>query len=175
MPSRLKKLMAKETADYLRDLHNVVLVDYRGLSAQESLGFRRALREKGVSIRVIRNRITVRALSELGNPDLGALIQGPTAVLGGDEPVLMARAAVEFAKQTNKLDIRGGFVDGQVCTADEIRAISKWPSRAEILAGIAAALLGTAGIVVAAALGPGRRLAGGIKARVADLEEGKGA
>ncbi len=175
MPSRLKQMMVQETAEYLRGLRNIVLIGYRGLDAQASGELRKDIRQRGMTFRVIRNRITVRALSELGNPELGALIQGPTAVLDGEDPALMARAAVEFAKRSKGLEIRGGCVDGQACTAAEIRTIAQWPSRPEILAGLASTILAAAGAVAAAALGPGGRIAGALGAHAEKLEQREGA
>jgi len=171
MPNRLKELMLRETTEHLRELRNLVLVSYHGINAGTSGALRRDLRDRKMTLRVVRNRITVKALSELGNAKLGALIRGQTAVLGGDDPVLTARAAVECAERASKLEIRGGFVDGEVFSTEKIREIARWPCRTEILAGIAAMVLGTAGRPLSAALSPGSAIAGAVKSRAGKLEK----
>ncbi|MHC4916619.1 MAG: 50S ribosomal protein L10 [Planctomycetota bacterium] len=164
MPSRLKELILNEMTSRYRDAGNMIFVGYSGLSGGEIADFRTELRKEGVHLRVVRNRITVRAFAELGRPDaVKGLFDGPTAIMDGEDPVAMAKAAVEFAKRAPNLEVKGGVVEGEILDATGVRVLASMPSRAEMLSIIAGTVKGVGGRVAAAALGAGGRVAGAIK------------
>lgn len=165
MPSRLKERILEETAARYRGVENMIFVGYRGLSADQIAEFRAELRKEQVHIRVVRNRITVRAFAELGRPDaVKGLFDGPTAIMDGEDPVAMAKAALAFARRHPSLEVTGGVVEGQVLLAAEAAALAGMESRPELLARIAGTIVGVGGRVVAAAAAPAHRLAGALKA-----------
>jgi large subunit ribosomal protein L10 len=166
MPSRLKELIQQEMASRYRDVDNMIFVGYRGLKGGEVAAFREELRKEGVHLKVVRNRITVRALGELGRPgEIDALFDGPTAIMDGEDPVAMAKAAVAFAGRSKLLDVRGGLVEGEILTADEVIRLSKMPSRVEMLGIIAGTAAAVGGRVAGALLGPGGRVAGAVRSK----------
>lgn len=171
MPSRLKELILEETAAHYRGVENMIFVGYRGLSAGQIAEFRQELRKEQVHIRVVRNRIAVRALADLGRPeDVKGLFDGPTAIMDGEDPVVMAKVAMAFAKRHPRLEVKGGVVEGQVLSAAEAAALARMESRPELLARIAGTVLGVGGRLVAAATAPAGRVAGALKA-MADKQE----
>jgi len=177
MPSRLKELMAGEITGHYRGRENMIFVGYRGMTGTNIADFRSELRKDGVHLRVVRNRITIKALADLGKPGaVKDLFDGPTAVMDGEDPVAMAKAALAFAGRNDKLEIKGGLVEGAVLDARGVRLLATLPGRADLLAGIAALILAPGGRVAAAIKAPGGRLAGALKA-MADKEpkEGKDA
>lgn len=164
MPSRVNRLLHRESLDFLSGERNIVFVGYRGLSAEDAASVRRELIEKGVALRVMRNRIVFRALEDLGKPDVTDLFDGPTAIMdGGDDPVLVAKSAVEFAKRHEALEVKGGIIDGERCTADDVVKWSMMPSLAELLGMIAGAVAGVGGNLASAATAPGALVASQIE------------
>jgi large subunit ribosomal protein L10 len=165
-------MILEEMSSRYRSAESLIFVGYRGLTGGQLSEFRDELRKGGVHVKVVRNRITVRALKDLADPGKVAdLFDGPTAIIDGGDPVQMAKVAIEFSRRDRKLEIKGGIVEGAVVNAREVEQLSKMPSRAEMLSIISGTLLGVGGRVAVAALAPGGRIAGGLKA----LAEKKGA
>ena len=172
MPSRLKEMMLNELGERYRGVENMIFVGYRGLSSLAIAEFRGELRKEQVHLRVVRNRIAVRALAELGQPDkVGGLFDGPTAVMDGEDPVAMARAALAFARRNDKLEVKGGVVEGQVLGPQEVRALSTMPGKRDLQAGIVGLAMSPGARLAAALLAPAGALAGALKALVEKLEK----
>ena len=170
MPSRLKELILEEDKTRYGEAQNVIFVGYRGVSGNSMSSFRNELRKEQVHLRVVRNRITVRAFADLGRPaKIAELFDGPTAIMDGQDPGAMAKAAVAFAKRNSNLEVKGGLVEGRVLNAGEVKALASLPSRQEMHGQIAALAMSPGGRIVAALAGPGGRIAGGLKA-MADKE-----
>jgi large subunit ribosomal protein L10 len=113
----------------------MVFADYTGIPVLQMTAFRRNCRAKGIDCRVVKNRLARIAAMDTGKGDLSDHLKGPTAVLFGMESqVDAARLAVDFSKENDKLKIKGGFVDGRFLTPDEVVALSKVPSREQLLA-----------------------------------------
>ena len=95
------------------------------------------------SYKVIKNNITRRALQECGIEGLEAQLEGPTAVILGNEDYLEpAKAIYEYSKKNENCKIKGGIIEGKVMTAEEIITLAKLPSRQTLLGMLAGALLG---------------------------------
>ncbi len=124
-----------EIAENINESQAIFAVDYRGISVPQVAELRAKLREADASFRVVKNSLTERAADETGAADLKAYLQGPTALtfVRGDA-ALAAKAVADYARATQLLPFKGGLMDGGVVDADQIRAISRLPSR-EVLYG----------------------------------------
>ncbi len=113
----------------------VFAVDYRGISVAQAAELRSKLREADATFTVVKNSLTERAADQVGAESLKALLSGPTALtfVRGDA-ALAAKAVADQARVTQLLPFKGGLMDGEVVDADQIRAISRLPSR-EVLYG----------------------------------------
>jgi large subunit ribosomal protein L10 len=113
----------------------VFAVDYRGISVAQAAELRSKLREADATFTVVKNSLTERAADQVGAESLKALLSGPTALtfVRGDA-ALAAKAVADQARATQLLPFKGGMMDGEVVDADQIRAISRLPSR-EVLYG----------------------------------------
>ncbi len=119
----------------------IYLMDFTGLNVAEISGLRRKLREGDVSMRVVKNTLAKRALSEIGNDGLDNYLVGPVGVVySSEDSVIPARLLIDYIKDVEKGEIKAGLVDGQVVGVDEITAISKLPTKLELQAKIASAL-----------------------------------
>ncbi len=113
----------------------VFAVDYRGISVAQAAELRAKLREADATFQVVKNSLTERAADQVGAESLKALLSGPTALtfVRGDA-ALAAKAVADQARATQLLPFKGGLMNGDVLDADQIRSISRLPSR-EVLYG----------------------------------------
>ncbi len=124
-----------EIATNISESQAIFAVDYRGISVPQVAELRAKLREADASFRVVKNSLTERAADETGAAELKPYLKGPTALtfVRGDA-ALAAKAVADYARATQLLPFKGGLMDGSVVDADQIRAISRLPSR-EVLYG----------------------------------------
>lgn len=124
-----------EIAENISESQAIFAVDYRGISVPQVAELRAKLREADASFRVVKNSLTERAADETGAGELKPYLQGPTALtfVRGDA-ALAAKAVADYARATQLLPFKGGLMDGSVVDADQIRSISRLPSR-EVLYG----------------------------------------
>jgi len=124
-----------EIATEIQESSAVFAVDYRGISVPQAAELRAKLRESDTRFRVVKNTLTERAADEVGAEALKALLEGPTALafVRGDAAAA-AKAIADYARATDLLPFKGGVMDGAALDPDQIRAISRLPSR-EVLYG----------------------------------------
>lgn len=139
----LKQEEVTKLAEEVKNAKLVLLVDYRGISVDDATKLRNELRNTNSEYRVIKNNIIKRALETNGESGLNDILEGPTAVVMDNEDYLApAKAIYNFTKDHDFYKIKGGIVEGKVMTAEEIITLAKLPSRQELLAKLAGALLG---------------------------------
>lgn len=124
-----------EIATNIEESQAIFAVDYLGISVPQAAELRAKLREADASFRIVKNSLTERAADQTGAEDLKPLLQGPTALtfVRGDA-ALAAKAIADYARLTQLLPFKGGLMDGAALDADQIRVISRLPSR-EVLYG----------------------------------------
>lgn len=138
-----KEAAIKELAEQFKTDKLILLVDYRGINVEQVTKLRSDLRNANSSYKVIKNNIVKRALNLNGENGLDSLLKGPTAVVTSKEDYLEASKIIyKFSKDNDFYKIKGGIIDGKVMTAEEIITLAKLPSRQELLAKLAGALLG---------------------------------
>ena len=138
-----KQAQVDELAKVLKDAKVILLTDYRGITVTDVTKLRADLRNANAEYKVIKNNIIKRALNLNGENGLDALLEGPTAVVTSKEDYLEASKIIyKFSKDNDFYKIKGGIIDGKVMTAEEIITLAKLPSRQELLAKLAGALLG---------------------------------
>src|SRR3954470_17621558 len=119
-----------EIAQNIQESDAIFAVDYRGISVPQAAELRAKLRDADTRFRVVKNTLTERAADEAGADALKPLLEGPTAfafVRGDAAPA--AKAIADYARATDLLPFKGGLMDGNVLSPDDIRAISRLPSR----------------------------------------------
>jgi large subunit ribosomal protein L10 len=131
-----------EIADEFRGSSASVVTEYRGLTVAQLTALRRAL-GPDVTYRVAKNTLVKRAAEDAGVDGLDALLSGPTAIaFVTGEPVDAAKALRDFAKANQGLVIKGGFMDGNALSVDEVNRIADLESREVLLAKLAGAMKG---------------------------------
>jgi len=131
----LKQPIVDEISESIKDAQSVVLVDYRGLTVDQDTQLRKNLREAGVIYKVYKNTYMTRAFKGTDFEALAPYLEGPSAVaISKDDATAPARILAEFAKKADKLEIKGGVVEGTLYDAKGMATISSIPSR-EVLLG----------------------------------------
>ena len=131
-----------EIADEFRGASASVVTEYRGLTVTQLTALRRAL-GSDVTYRIAKNTLVKRAAEDAGVDGLDALLTGPTAIaFGTGEPVDAAKALRDFAKDNKALVIKGGYMDGNALSVDEVNRIADLESREVLLAKLAGAMKG---------------------------------
>jgi large subunit ribosomal protein L10 len=133
-----KEEKVRGLAERLSGAQAAVLTDYRGLTVQEAADLRAALDEVDTRFSIVKNSLTRLAVKEAGLEELGQYVDGPTAIafIHGD-PVAGAKRLVEQARRYPVLEVRGGFAEGRVLTAEEMRAFAALDTREVLLARMA--------------------------------------
>lgn len=116
---------------------SAVLVDYQGMNVSQSTDLRRRSRESGVEFLVAKNTLTRMAADRAGVSELNEYLVGPTAIAFSEDPVASAKLMAEFADLVESFDLKAGLLDGErVLGEDEVVALSKLPSREQLIAQI---------------------------------------
>ena len=132
----------EEKQKITEDLHErfsksaiVVVTDYKGLDVSSMNDLRRKLREEDIEFQVAKNTLLMRAAKDTEVALIQDYFKGPSAVaLSYKDPVAPAKILTQFAKDNQKLEIKGGVLKDKVLDADAIKALAKLPSR-EVLLG----------------------------------------
>jgi large subunit ribosomal protein L10 len=124
-----------EIAAKIDESQAVFAVDYRGISVPQVAELRSKLRESDASFKVVKNSLTERAADQVGAETLKELLEGPTALtfVRGDIATA-AKAVADYGRATQLLPFKGGLMDGAALDPEQIRSLSRLPSR-EVLYG----------------------------------------
>ena len=168
-----KERLVADMTERLKSTETLLVADYRGLTMPQIDELRTKLLEHGARFAVVKNTLTRRAAEAAGTDALLALLDGPTAIafLESDgDPVAVAKALVDAARETRVLALRGGMLEGRPVQPDEIESLAKLPPvdvlRAQVLGAIAAPITSIVGLFTA----PLQDLYGLIDARIEQLQ-----
>jgi len=183
MPTQKKVEAVEELRERIERAQIVIAAGYSGLSVTEMSQLRRAVRDSG-ELRVVKNRLFLRAAQAAGHPELAELLEGPTVIVFGfDDITSPAKAVAEYQRTArNTFTVRKGALEGQVLSAAQLQDLANLPPRPVLLGQLAGALqapiAGLAGLIRnILAVPPGRLLndsfttfAGLLEARAKQLE-----
>ena len=112
----------------------VVITRNLGMSVAQSTALRGKVREAGATYKVAKNRLAKLAIADTQYEGIGEFLTGPTAIATSVDPVAAAKAVVDFAKTTDKIEIVGGAMGSQVLNAEGVKALAAMPSLDELRA-----------------------------------------
>jgi len=132
-PEKIAEVQAITTS--FESAQSIVMADYTGLTVHQMTDFRAQCRAKNIECRVVKNRLAKIAAD---NAELAVLkdhLVGPTAlIIGPDSQTEPAKLVIDFAKDNEAMKVKGGFVDGEFLEPERVKALSKVPSRDELIA-----------------------------------------
>lgn len=112
-----------------------VVVDYKGISVADDTKLRSDFRKNDVEYRVLKNRLVLRALSELNIGGFEGHLEGPTAIaFAYGDPLAAAKVVSENAKTVNAIEIKCGLMDGAYIDAETVAKLAAIPSKEVLLA-----------------------------------------
>lgn len=130
----VKAQQVAEVADKFKNATSAVVADVRGLTVEQSNKLRAELRGEGVELRVIKNKVLTRAAEAADLSELNDLFAGPSAVaFSADDAIAPARVLKKYADDIDALEIKGGYIDGNIVSIDEINKYASLPDRDGLL------------------------------------------
>ena len=123
----------------VRQTPHVFLLDFQGLDVAGATDLRGRLREQNAQLRVVKNRLALRAVSGTPLETIRDAFVGQTALAYtlGDDAVALAKVLRDFAADHNVPRFKAGFVHGQAIGAEEFRELADLPSREQLIAKVA--------------------------------------
>ena len=137
----LKQPIVEEISANIKDAQSVVVVDYRGLTVEQDIQLRKAMREAGITYKVYKNTMMNFAFKGTEFESLAPVLEGPSAIaISKDDATAPARVIAKFAKDAPALEIKAGVVEGTFYDASGMQAVATIPSRDELLSKLLGSL-----------------------------------
>lgn len=134
-----KSKIVEEIVEKAKNASSFVLFENQGLTVAETNELRRELRKSGSDFKIYKNTLAKRAMKEL-NIDFDSELEGPKALAFGSDAVAPIKTLQDFADKTKKLELKIGYVDGEVADKAMLTKLAKIPSRDQLLTMFAGAL-----------------------------------
>lgn len=134
-----KATVIAEISEVVSNSSAMVIAEYRGLTVQAVTKLRAEARKNGVTVRVVKNTLVRRAVEGTGFAGLADQFTGLVYGFSAD-PVAVAKVLVNFAKDNDKLVIRGGAMADYVMDVEAVKQLASMPSREELLAKLMATM-----------------------------------
>lgn len=135
-----KQAMVDEVAARLAKAQALIVAENRGLDVAAITGLRAKARKSGLYLRVLKNTLARRAVKGTPFEGLSAQMAGPLVYCIAQDPVAGARVLAEFAKDNERLVIKGGAMPGTLMSAQDVKVLATMPSREELLAKLVATM-----------------------------------
>ena len=129
-----KQAVVSEIAVQLGSAQAVIVAEYRGLNVGAVTDLRTKARKSGVYLRVLKNTLARRAVKGTPFEKLSEQMVGPLMYGISQDPVAGAKVLAAFAKDNDKLVIRGGAMPNVLMSVTDVKALAMLPSRDELLA-----------------------------------------
>jgi len=175
MPTN-KPVTVEQLTNDMKASSGIYLADFSRVTVQTVTALRNTMRTKGIRMRVAKNTLIKRALSNNGISGLDAHLVGPTAVIMADDqdPIAPAKLLVEFHKTNDGfMSLKVLQIDGQAYQGNQLVTVAKTPGKRELQSQIISLALGPGGNLLALLKGPGSKLASQIQDLVETLEKGE--
>jgi large subunit ribosomal protein L10 len=120
-----------QIAAAIRESEAVFAVDYRGISVPQAAELRTKLIEAGARFSVVKNTLTERAVDDVGADTLKEYLEGPTAftfVAAEGDVAMAAKALSQFRRANEVLEFKGGIMNGEPLSIEQIESIAKLPA-----------------------------------------------
>ena len=175
MSKPIKALILADYTERFKGVDNALLIDIRGIAANDNNTLRLGLAKKDIRITVVKNTLARQAFAGTGLEQLTASTIGPTAIAwGADSVVDVARALTDWAKKLDDLELKAAVLDGELFEGEEgVKRLSGFPTKTEAKATVVQLILSPASNVVGAAKAPGTNILGIIKELQDRLEKGE--
>ena len=142
MSKVLRRKMVDELAEKLKGQANLVLVDAKGLTGNQTVELRKALREDKAKLRLVKNSVALHTFKKLGVQGFDASLTGMSAVVYGSDPLAIAKKLVAYKEKHQKAAVKAALIEGKPMPPSSIEALSKLPGRQELMSQVLGVLQG---------------------------------
>lgn len=167
MSKFVKQLVTRDIAKKLHGVEDAVMVSTIGMDANTTNELRGELGKKDIHMLVVKNSLGRRATEGTRLASMFEGASGQVAVCwGSTDFVALVKEVVNLDKDAGKFGkfkAEGGVLDGERLTPEQLKAVSKWPSREEQISILVGQILSPGAQLAGALLGPGGKLASQIK------------
>jgi large subunit ribosomal protein L10 len=132
MNKEQKAAVVEEVTAQIKESGAVFAVDYRGITVPQAADLREKLTEAGARFRVVKNTLTEIAADRAGAEPLKQVLEGPTAftfVREDGDVALAAKALAQFKREHDVLDFKGGVMNGEALSVEQLGELSRLPAR----------------------------------------------
>ncbi len=173
LPTDRKVKAVQDIQEWLDGATIVISTDYSGLPVTDITALRRALREKEIRYKVVKNTLAYLAADGSGKPELKEIIQGPSAIaFGYGEPTDPAKVLSDFIRQTRvPLEIRGAVLEGRVLDPAQVQQLASLPAKDDLVALLLARMQSPVSGLVNVLNGPISGLARVLQGHIDNLQE----
>ncbi|TKZ22265.1 50S ribosomal protein L10 [Shimia litoralis] len=155
-----KEKLVDELGQIFESSGVVVVAHYAGLTVADMQDLRARASEAGGAVRVAKNRLAKIALEGKACESIADYLSGMTVLTYSEDPVAAAKVAEDFAKENKKFEILGGAMGENALDRAGVTAVSKMPSREELIASIAGCIGAPAANIAGAIGAPASNIAG---------------
>jgi large subunit ribosomal protein L10 len=160
-----KQALVEQYRELIGKSEGIILATYSGLPVKDLERLRRKVRDLGGELRVVKNRLARVSLRDAGMNVVDAALEGTTAIgFAPEDPIALAKAIVDFSKESDKVRVKAGVVNGVAYDARQVVRLAETPPmpvlRAQLLGLLNAPATRLAGILSA----PARQLGTVVKA-----------
>ncbi len=166
MSKFVKDLIMQDLRKRLEGVDDALLVDVVGLENNKNVALRQRLRKQNINLLVVKNSLARRATEGTRLASAFENVAGTMALIwGGEDIISLAKEVIKITedKEFAKVAPRGGVMDGQALAAEQVKDISKWPSRREQLSILSGQILSPGAMLSSQLLAAGGKLASQIK------------
>jgi large subunit ribosomal protein L10 len=175
MSKLVKKLVSRDIASRLGGVNDAIVADILAMTGDQNYAIRKAFRETGVKIMVVKRTLAAMATEGTSlRPAFGDQAGSMAVIWGCEDFVSLVRLVTKMADSGAfpKLVIKGGVMDGEALTAEQVKKVSKWPSRSEQISMLVGQILSPGANLSGQLVGPARKIAGQVKKMIENQEEG---
>ncbi|HXO21181.1 MAG TPA: 50S ribosomal protein L10 [Thermoanaerobaculia bacterium] len=130
-----KEQLIEEYEQGLAAAPHAFLLGFKGITVPQVTTLRDRVRESGGHYAVVKNTLALRAIDGKALGELKEHFTGPTAVVySTTDPVALAKALTDFAKDVPAIQFKGGLVESRTVVAAQIKEIAQLPGREELIA-----------------------------------------
>jgi ribosomal protein L10 len=176
MSKYVKDLITKDLQKRLDGVSDLLLVDVIGIENNKAVELRKRLRRKKINLLVVKNSLARRATEGTSLAPAFDSAEGRMALVwGGEDIISLAKEIIAIAekKEFEPFATKGGVMDGQRLSAPQVKEVSRWPSRTELLSLVAGQIVGVASEFASQLTGPAQQLASQIE-KLIEMKEKEG-
>lgn len=173
MSKTLKRLITEEIKQRLTGVTDAVLVNVIGLDSLNTYNLRRDLRKKGLSLLVVKSSLARRATEGTSLAPAFDGGEGSVAIVfGGEDFISLVKEMVALHKKPEyeKVESRGGVMDGEKLSAEKLKEVAKWPNRQGQISLLLGQILSPGSRLLSQVKSPGGKLLSQVK-KISEKEE----